>query len=160
MPTIKDEGELKRILEKEAESAIEDASKEVLQILKKDYILKYAYTKSPKVYRRTMEFLDSFDWGEIKSSINTLTREMSYRSENLPSYDPEKFVHGSFIGNPNDARENLADILNKTGFSSSLWISVERKRAYWDEFINEMFSGGRLEKILRKHFLNHGFSVV
>lgn len=49
-------------MEKLAGEALEDASDEVLEIFKRDYIMGYAYIDNPKEYRRTFEFKEAWDF--------------------------------------------------------------------------------------------------
>lgn len=82
-------------------------------------------------------------------------KELWYDPTKLKTFDPDRFIHGSKYSSPNDIRDNLPAILE--GKQSSLWLSVPRKGKFWEEFIQEMFSKGELDKILTKHFSKRGF---
>jgi hypothetical protein len=49
--------------------------------------------------------------------------------------------------------------LDKTGYSSSLWVSVDRAYAYWQEFINKFVNGGGLKRVIDKNAKKHGLSL-
>ena len=51
------------------------------------------------------------------------------------------------------------EILDKKGRTSSLWLSnnTNRKEAYWQKFIEDMFDGGELSKIIEEEFRLVGF---
>lgn len=152
---IKNEQDLKRAMEKLAGEALEDASDEVLEIFKRDYIMGYAYIDDPQQYERTFEFKESWIFTDLKKQANVLLKELWYNPEKMKTFDPDRFIHGSKYSTPNDVRDNLPAILE--GKQSSLWLSVSRKGKFWDEFIQEMFSRGELDKILTKHFSKKGF---
>jgi hypothetical protein len=76
-----------------------------------------------------------------------------------PSLDkPENFVHGSSFSRPNDVRDNLMDILNKSGRSSKSNLSVYRPAPYWDVFILAMFQGGKISQIISQEMKKAGFT--
>jgi len=152
---IKNEQDLKKMMEKLAGEALEDASDEVLEIFKRDYIMGYAYIDNPKEYRRTFEFKEAWNFTDLKKQANTILKELWYDPAKLKTFDPDRFIHGSKYSSPNDIRDNLPAILE--GKQSSLWLSVPRKGKFWEEFIQEMFSKGELDKILTKHFSKRGF---
>lgn len=139
-----------------AEEALEEIAEEVLDLFKKEYISRYAYISNPQLYERTMQFRESWKWTELKKFVKTLSKEMYYDPSGM-TFNPEKFQHGSKYSTPPDVRDNLMDILNKKGYSSSLWLSVYRETPYWDRFIADMFQGGALDKIIDKHFRSKGF---
>ena len=147
-------------MEKLATEAVEEATKEILDIFKREYVLKYVYIDNPREYERTNEFLNSFEWTTLRKISNVIVTEMFYNPDNLPTFNADKFQHGSRFSTPEDVRDNLMHILNKKGYSSSLWLSVYRDTPYWDEFIKDMFSGGELDKIITKHFVAKGFSKI
>ncbi len=152
---IKNEQDLKKVMEKLAGEALEDASDEVLEIFKRNYIMGYAYIDNPKQYERTFEFKEAWDFTALKKQANTILKELWYDPTKLKTFDPDRFIHGSKYSSPNDIRDNLPAILE--GKQSSLWLSVPRKGKFWEEFIQEMFSKGELDKILTKHFSKRGF---
>lgn len=136
---------------------------EVLKLFKKNYIIKYIYNghKQNVIYhagsgRPTYEFLDAWEFTQITKQLNILSATLFYNPKSM-SFDQTTFLHGSRYSRPNDVRNNLMDILNKSGYSSSLWLSVSRSVPYWDKFIVDMFSGGELTKIINKHFKDEGF---
>lgn len=155
---IKNEQDLKRVMEKLAGEALEDASEEVLEIFKRDYIMGYAYIDNPQQYSRTFEFKNAWNFTDLKKQVNTLLKELWYNPAELKTFDPDNFVHGSKYSSPSDIRDNLPSILE--GKQSSLWLSVPRKGKFWEEFINEMFSKGELDRILTKHFSKRGFVKI
>jgi hypothetical protein len=160
MATIRNDATLRAEMEKAAREALEGATKEILEVFKKEYVLKYAYISNPKKYERTMEFLNSWEWEDIKKAFKSLSTVMFYNPDLMHTFDPDRFIHGSKYSSPPDVRDNLMDILNKKGFSSSLWLSVYRDTPYWDKFIQDMFKGGLLDRILTKHFSKVGFRKV
>lgn len=147
-------------MEKLVTEALEDATDEILEVFKKEYVLRYAYIDNPREYERTNEFLDSFGWTTLRKISNTIVTEMFYNPDNLPTFNPDKFQHGSKYSTPEDIRDNLMHILNKKGYSSNLWLSVYRNTPYWDKFITDAFSGGLLDRILTKHFKARGFTKL
>lgn len=155
---IKNESDLTRILEKLAGEALNDASDEVLEVFKNNYIMGYAYIDNPREYERTFEFKESWEFKDLKKEANSLLKELWYNPNNMKTFNPDKFIHGSRYSKPNDIRDNLPSILE--GKRSSLWLSVDRKGKFWEEFIKKMFDSGELEKILTKHFSKRGFIRV
>lgn len=163
---IENQADLERLIEQQARKAIEGATEEILKIFKEDYIKKMVYNshgKNVSYYngtgKATGEFENSWNWTDIKRVVNSLVTSLFYNPD-LLSHDSPTFLHGSKYSSPEDVRENLMDILNKEGRSSSLWLSVSRPQAYFDEFISSMFDDGELDKILTKHFLANGFTRV
>jgi hypothetical protein len=153
-------------MQEKAMRAIEDATKEILKEFRENYIRKFVYEghKSNVRYHNdtkkpTYQFLNAWKWTEIKRATNSLVTELFYNPDML-GFDSSTFLHGSIYSRPNDVRETLMDILNKSGRSSSLWLSVSRNTPYWDRFLEDMFNGGKLERILTKHFKNLGFRKV
>lgn len=164
MPTIKNEGELKSIMEQKASEALERVAKRVIDIFKKDYILKYVYTDNPKQYTATFDFLNAWNWTPLKKEITKISKEMWYNPDLMFHSDISdgKYQHGSKYGSPPLAIKELMEILDKTGRSSSLFLSngVNRKGAYFKEFENDMFGGGMLEKIITEEFSKVGFVKI
>ena len=162
MPQIKNDQELQRTIGKLAEEAIQSASKEILKLFQEDYLKAIVFNShgKNKVYSRTGEFFEAWDFSEIKKTLNTISTELWYNPSKLTTFDPDSFTHGSKYSSPNDIRSNLQDILNKAGYSSSLWLSVSRSLPYWDTFILNMFEGGQLVRIVSKHFTSNGFRRV
>ena len=158
---IKNEQGLKKVMEKLVDEALEDASDEVIEIFKKDYILKYVYIDNPKMYQRTNDFLNAWNWTPIKKEINKISKEMWY-NPGMMSSNIDLYQHGSVYSRPPVVIASLMEILDKAGRSSSLWLSngVDRKEPYWKKFIEDMFKGGMLDKILAKHFSKRGFVKI
>lgn len=152
---IKKETQLKTFMEKLAREALENASKDILDIFQKEYLMGYAYIDSPKQYSRTLEFYRAWSFTDIKKSLNSLLTELWYNPDEMKTFDPDRYIHGSKYSTPPDSRDNLPAILE--GKRSSLWLSVERKGKFFQEFLNEMFGRGELERILTKRFSEKGF---
>jgi hypothetical protein len=162
---IKNEQELNQLVEKLAREAIESITIEVLNLFK-TYVYKHVYTShgSNAIYHDgsglpTYEFMEAWQWSEIRKQLDVISTQMWFNPGRM-DFDMDTFKHGSKYSTPPDARASLMDILNKTGYSSSLWLSVSRKVAYWDEFISDMFDRGELGKIVTRHFLSKGFQKV
>ena len=149
-------------MQKLAEEALEGITKEVLNIFKQKYIKGIVFDShgANKVYRRTGQFESAWNFSQIKKLINVISTELWYDSSKLTTFEPESFVHGSRYSTPPDVRDNLQDILNKSGLSSSLWLSVKRSQPYWTTFLNDMFNGGELNRIVTKHFKSKGFVKI
>ena len=144
-----------------AEEALRAISKDVLQIFQNEYLEKEVYGShgENKQYIRTNQFFEAWEFSEIKKQLNSLSTELWYNPSNM-SFNPDTYTHGSKYSSPPDVRDNLMRILDKAGYSSSLWLSVSRPVAYWQSFIQDMFSGGQLEKIVTKHFRAKGFTRI
>ena len=155
MTDIRNERQLRKILEEQTAGAINDTADEVLDLFLKDYIEKFAYIDNPKMYDRTMEFKNSWEFSDLKKSAMSISRELWFNDSKMTTFDTSKFIHGSIYSTPRDVRSNLPSILE--GKRSKLWISVERRVKFWEKFISDMFSGGKLEQILNKHFSKRGF---
>jgi hypothetical protein len=54
-------------------------------------------------------------------------------------YDPKTYLHGDPIHG--DMREKLADILNVDGYDRENAFGGKLRKPYWDNFIDDMFSG-------------------
>lgn len=130
----------------------------VIRIFKNEYILKYVYIPNPKMYERTMNFLDAWEWTPTKKQGARIIREMFYNPDVVKANIP-KYQHGSIYSTPEDVSHLLMEILDKRGRSSSLWLSngVNRKEAYFKKFIADMLSGGELSKIMDEEFIKRGF---
>jgi hypothetical protein len=150
-------------MEERAGKAIEKSAEEILRLFRKDYILKFAYIKSPKKYGRTMEFYNAWLFSRLKKEATRLSTELFYNADTVKSFfpdadAPDKYIHGSKYSSPNFVGANLPAILE--GKQSGLWLSVNRDVKFWERFIQDMFSGGQLGRILEKHFLSEGFKKV
>jgi uncharacterized phage-associated protein len=150
-------------MEERATEALEKIAGRVLEIFKKDFVRKLVYQShgTNKVYKPTYEFEKAWQWTPLKKQVMTLSKEMYYNPIGM-TLDRDNFIHGSNFpkSSPSDARKNLADILNKSGKSSSLWVSVSRPVPYWDVFILAAFQGGMLSKIVNEEFTKVGFKRV
>lgn len=158
---IKNESDLTRILEKLAGEAIEKASKKVIDKFKKDYVLKYVYDTNPKAYERTWDFLNAWDWTPLKKEIKRISKEMWFNPGKIThtNIDDGFYQHGSKYSKPEIVIASIMEILDKKGRTSSLWLSnnTNRKEAYWQKFIEDMFDGGELSKIIEEEFRLVGF---
>lgn len=151
-----------------ASEILEETADEVIEIFKRDYIMRYVYeSHMPNVKyhnntrKPTYEFRDSWDWTAIKKTLKTISKELWFDPSKL-SFDESTFLHGSKYSTPEDVRENLMDILNKTGRSSRLWLSSTAIRpvAYWNKFLEDFISGGQLDRILTKNFSLRGIKRI
>jgi hypothetical protein len=145
-----------------ANSVIVEVTNEIMKMLQNRIIEDvYEYDPMPrrwyynKTGRPTYEFLRAFQWHDIKSTLTEITKELYY---NWPSmnYDPKTYLHGSKTFG--DLRHKLADILNVNGLDSFYNFTARERRPYWDNFIDQLFSGGEggeinsfFEKALRKY---------
>lgn len=145
-------------MKEKAEKAIGEAAKEVLKVFKNEYVIKFAYIENPKQYSRTLEFLNAWDFSDVKAELTKVSTELFYNPDLLKTFDPDNFIHGSHYSSPPDIRDNLPAILE--GKQSRLWLSVPRNVKFFEKFLKDMFDGGQLEKILTKHFLNNGFKRI
>lgn len=164
---IRNEQEFVTMMEKLLREVLDGITKEVIDIFKEKYIRRYVYSSPDshgpnKMYhggtrKPTYEFEGAWSWTPIKKQLETLSTEMWFNPSKL-TFDDSTFRHGSIYSTPEDVRASLMDILNKEGYSSSLWLSVKRKEAYWNKFLEDMFSSGELGRIVSKHFLSKGFT--
>jgi hypothetical protein len=150
-------------MEQKAREALDGTSKEILETFQNEYIKKFVYDSHGgnvdyhnKTRRPTYEFLNAWQFTEIRKQVDTLVTEMWYNPGRL-EFDMNTFKHGSLYSSPPDVRASLMEILDKAGYSSSLWLSVSRSTPYWQQFLEDAFSGGLLERILMKHFKDKGF---
>lgn len=158
-----------------AELVIRETTKEVLKDFKEDYIQKYVYDdhEPNKVYHnpKGQEFKNAWEWEDIKKSANTISSTMFYNwkkmSLNTHAFESGEFggvgigIHGSEVGGwDTDERSYLAETLNKSGFSSGLWVSVDRKEGqYWNRFISEYVQSGKLKRVIDKHAKANGLTI-
>lgn len=160
MATINTKLEMNNLLEQKVQIILKNATQRTLDLFKEEYVKRIVYDSHDpnKFYERTWEFYKSWEWTDIKRQANSFVTEMFYNYQsNMPTFNREKFIHGSKWSRPNDVRDNLMHILNKKGRSSSSFLSVYRPAAYWDAFIGGMFQGGQLKKIMDEEFLRAGF---
>jgi hypothetical protein len=164
MPDIKNNNQLVKLFSTIATAIIFQVSEEVLEILRKN-IEDYTYGELPNIEyydgtgKPTYQFLNAFEFTKIKKQLNTVLTELWYDWMSM-EYDGETWLHG-YPGEDN--RQTLADILNVDdylGFSSH----GKPRKPYWDITINELFNGGRLEKLFDDYtefeFKKRGIKVV
>lgn len=161
-------------MEKIVELVIREVTKEVLKDFKDDYIQKYVYDdhEANTVYAnpKGQEFKEAWEWEDIKKSASTISSTMFYNWKKM-STNPNAFtngkdgfsigIHGSNVGSwDSDERPYLAETLNKSGFSSGLWVSVDRKEGqYWNRFISDYVQSGKLKRVVDKYAKTHGLSL-
>lgn len=145
------------------ERVLNGASEEILKEFR-TYIVEFVYEnhKKPTVYKNPngREFLENWEWTALKKSVLEMSKEMFFNCEKV-SNEPDFFgfygIHGSMDKNfdGRDTPQYLPEILNRK-MSSSSPISVYRPQQYWNMFIKDMFTGGKLKKIIDKHAKRHG----
>lgn len=165
---------IKEVLEQKARIIIKKTTDEVLERFK-GYIQEHVYDghEPNEIYYnpRGQEFKEAWDWTPIKKEVDMLVTRMWYdwsEMSNIPDFfikgkngGISVGIHGSKVGDwDSDERPYLAEVLNKTEPSSSLWISVGRKKAYWNEFIDDFIKGGELGRIIKKHAISEGFEIL
>lgn len=155
MTEVRNDKQVENMLRKLAEEALDATAVEVLDIFLKKYIWKFAYIKNPKMYQRTKEFADAWEFKDLRVSAKVIAKELWYNPDKVPTFAPKRFIHGSKYSSPTDIRKNLPAILE--GKQSSLWISVNRKNKFWQVFISDMTSRGELHRIIFKNFSAKGF---
>lgn len=132
---------------------ISNVSDRIIGLLQ-DNIKKFATAQGSDWYQKTGEFEAAFKWNDIKASLNSISREMIYDWETM-TFDPKKFIHGSPWGG--DARQNLWDILNVSGPTSSLlW---KYSMPYLDITISWLTNGGWLE-LFRQELQKSGLNIL
>lgn len=159
MQTVRSYKQITNLVESKAQIAIGKATKRILEDFKKEFIDRIVYNSHGRnaFYKPTNEFRDAWEWTEISMKANMLVTELYYNPSGM-SFNAERFIHGSSWSKPPDVRDNLMDILNKRGLSSSANLSVSRPAAYWDIFIWSLFRGGMLSKILNEELKAVGFT--
>jgi hypothetical protein len=158
MNVIKNDVELLKMLEEQLGQALEEAATEILDLFLEKYIDKYAYIKNPQMYIRTMEFRDSWEFSDLFKTAHGVAKELFYNDANMKTFNPKLFQHGSKYSSPNDVRKTLPSILE--GKQSNLWISVNRNVKFFEKFLDDMISKGKLDKILNKYLKKRGFRRV
>jgi hypothetical protein len=148
---ITNEADLERIMGDILEDVIKEVSEKALDLLR-SYILLDVYAhhgRNVDYYnmsaKPTLEFLHSWKLENIVRAMPNIIREL-YQDWETMRFDEPTFLHGSKYNrtHAHDQRENLAEILNKDGRTSSLWLAVE-VRPYWDNFIEDL-SKGRIDQ--------------
>lgn len=151
------------------EKVIENVSFKVMQNLTQR-INKDVYTTPNSWYlngskRPSFEFRDiAWKWKNIQKITNSLTRELFYDWEAM-STDPEGWQHfsnakGKYHG---DSRPYLAAILNElhdSPYTSSMMFGERHfshaRSKFWDNFIDDLFNNGKLDKYFRSEFAKYG----
>lgn len=165
MTDIRNEAELRGILEKEIEGAIKNVSEKVLKELLAT-IRRDVFTEPNLWYERTGQFEKSWVWGQITKSVNSITRELYYDPSGV-EYIAKKWQHG----NPGQsAVDNLADILNlafnnyRDGYTSGLKFGGKhfshKRKPYWENLIKFLFDKGKLESFFVEEFKSRGMKVT
>ena len=152
---ISNDAQLRALFFDLAEEALSRVSYEVYKIFIDEYILGMAYISNPQQYQRTWEFMEAWDFTDIKRTINSVVTELWYDPSKMRTFNPEKFQHGSKYSSPPDIRDNLPSILE--GRRSRLWISVDREKKFWQEFEKTFITSGRLSALMDKHMKPLGF---
>jgi len=156
------QGEIGKILEGVITAVSDKISKKLQSQIEKD-----VYTTTNTWYNRTGEFERAWKWKDIKRTVSAMTRELYYDSDSV-KWDKENWIHG----NPGrSAAENLEDILNlawtgyRDGYTSSMiWRKdnkpfSHKRRPYWENFVDDLFDGGELDKMFDEAFANSGLNV-
>lgn len=177
MKGIHNSGELSK-LNSVIEEVLESVSKRVLDALKQHIYkdtYKFEYWPNRMYHSRgagdgypTFQFLDAWKLSEMKRTVSGAVKELFYDYSGM-DFEAESWLHGSRWG---DARENLAEILNVAGYTSSLMVSsvvghyvpndrpFSKFRApYYDLFITDMFAKGELQSIFVEEFAEMGFII-
>lgn len=158
---IRNPAQLNQILEKIVTEVIEEVSEKVLKRLQENIDRDTYGSHDPNKWylsgskRPSGQFKDSFEWEDTKKIANEITKTLWYNWQKMGN-DPNEFFHGSNIkGWPSDARQFLADFLNKSGPSSSLFISVNHE-PFWTNTLNEIFQNGELKQWFDSAFKRRG----
>jgi hypothetical protein len=170
------------------DSVLEDVSGKVLNLLK-EHIYRDVYRLEyfpNKIYHGTsyedkmgggkstfhsyptFQFLDAWKLSDMKNVVNGSVKELFYDWSGM-DFDAETWLHGSKWG---DARENLAEILNVYGYTSSLMVSsvvghyvpndrpFSKLRApYYELFLVDLFVKGELITMFVEAFAERGFVI-
>lgn len=160
MKSISTLAELEKAIELAARKTMEGASKEILGIFKTKYVKKYAYGAEKTAYHNPAgnEFLEAWEWNEIKKVSNTLSMEMfnNWMKMTPGSRGSRNYIHSSYSQSyPDDTREYLTKWLDD--MKSPL--SGDRIGGYWKNFISEMLDSNGLKKIIDKHARANGFAT-
>jgi len=158
---VRDLTQLKNLIEKDVEKAIKGTVDEVMKLLKKS-INENVYDDNNSWYLDgtgipSYEFRDlAWVMAPIRKTIREIVGKIYYDGKRMDA-DEATWKHYSKIGDWGDSREYLADILNKSGWTSSLhW---KKTAPYWDKLIN-LLDNGEFDKIFRREFKKLGIDVV
>jgi hypothetical protein len=155
---ITNQQDLQKLMLTLAEEALDLTTEEVIRLFRNNYLKLYAYIANPQMYERTYEFYKAWQWSEVKKDVKSLATELYYNSDDVKTFDAERFIHGSKYSKPENVSDTLPEILE--GKKSSLWLSVYRPIKFWEKFLEDMLDSGQLEKILYKHFSTKGFTRI
>jgi hypothetical protein len=162
--TITSETELRQVMEEIIEQVIDDVSWELSDMLEEYirlFVYGFEYFPNAVYYKGsgqpTFQFLRAWKWGQIRKAVSRYEKEIYYDPSNM-QYDPKAWLHGSFAG---DSRSNLADILNISGYTSSLSLNGKRplsklRMPYWSLFVEALFQRDKLNKLFDKNFRRFG----
>ena len=173
MSPITSNTELRKTLLLVSEMVIENASSAILDKLQDD-IMTYTYTLEyfpnkmyhsslPKgsSYHPTFEFMLAWVFSSMKRTVTGRVKELYYDSSQM-NFDPNTWLHGSTFGG--DARANLADILNVSGYTSELMAGSRHfsklRQPYWDLFITSMVVKGEVNTLFRNELSRMGISFI
>jgi hypothetical protein len=174
MPIVYNIGDIQKAMVMVAELVIEDVSKELLDKFKKDYVQKYVYDSHGEnsVYENPHgnEFMEAWMWDDLQKSATGVSKKMFYNwtTMGLNAYafgygNPDAVntgIHASNVdGWDMDERKYLMETLDKSGPSSKLWVSVKRPGGYWQTFINDYISGGKLRNMVAKYAKMRGLEI-
>lgn len=159
MPEITSEADLQAALRNITRTVIQNVTVQVLQKLKQRIEEDTLAGHEVLWYTRTGQFENAWLWSDISETIDTMEAELTYHPE-LVIHNPEMWQHG----NPfESAVETLMEILDVDGRTSDLmfggkYFSPERK-AYWQNFIKEMYDNGELEQMFNSEFSKNGMII-
>lgn len=131
-------------IEKEINKIISEVINEIAEQYLKiliEYIEKYVYEpKEPKQYKRTNQFLYSFErLSKAKKAMNEIIQEIYFNSSNLvyKKQDSDIWQHGV---EGNNYTSKMAEILNSENLNKQYSqiegaLNIGSKGLYWDEFL-------------------------
>lgn len=143
---VTNDAELESFLRQDLEAMVDDVIND-LQATLMEYIDEYVYSSSNTWYVSTGQFPLSWTVQKIKSNLQA---SLVFDPTGVMRWD-RGWEHGSKMGNWNSAVPYMADLLNKTGGTSSLGWN-DRKVGYWDKFVADMFDGGEVDRMFAMKF--------
>lgn len=158
MKSIYTEEELNHYVMEMMALTISDLSSAILDKLKNN-ITKNTYELGGDNYtyfrgsgEPTYEFLESFQWEEIKKGVTVITRNLVYNWGSMSLQDDDVFpAHKSFEGK--DMRRELADLLNFNGISAH-----KERKEFWEptlEWVEE-----NIDKLVVKYAKRYGLELT
>jgi hypothetical protein len=161
MKVIINDAQLNGILEGVARDLLLRVSKEILDDFKRDFIEKQIYdvNPSPTVYKNpssSAQFRNIWGWSEVEKLADSLFMEMKGDYTKLNSI-ADLYVHSSYSPFGADTTTYLEKLLNQSGRTSHEW--SRDSRPYWDNFLSEYVSGGKMKRVIDKHAKAFGFVV-